>query len=79
MPLISTNSQMCLGTYMPMIHYIYLQPMIHLCWFMVPIKERLITQKAGRAHNMLRGPPSAPLISMHLFSLTCIIFNTCPT
>jgi hypothetical protein len=35
-------------------------------------KERWITQKAGKSHSILKGPPSAPLISMYLFSLTCI-------
>jgi len=29
-----------------------------------------LTQNAGKAHNLLQGPPSAPLISKYLFSLT---------
>jgi hypothetical protein len=28
------------------------------------------TQNAGNAHNLLQGPPSAPLISKYLFNLT---------
>lgn len=28
------------------------------------------TQNAGKAHNLLQGPPSAPLISKYLFNLT---------
>lgn len=32
--------------------------------------DQTTTQNAGKAHNLLQGPPSAPLISKYLFSLT---------
>ena len=33
-------------------------------------KETTTTQNAGKAHNIVKGPASTPLISKYLFNLT---------